>query len=521
MKRSFLFLVIVVLTIAASTHSQSLNTTWVGSIYTYSRAFDVKVVGRYAYVVGWNENFYGNMWGSFSIIDVQTPANPNLISAIYINDAYGIDIKDNFAFIAEGTAGLSIYNIANQFHPTLIGQLFLPGNAKDVKIVENFAYVADEYAGLRIIDISNVQNPVEVGYFDSPGRSFDVEIKDTLAFLADLEGGLICLNISDPSNPSVLNIFPASDTVVDVDLVDSLAYFTDGYSGIKVVNIANPTDIFLVDELYLPYWCLGIKVSGSYAYVAAWEDGGLRIIDISNPENIKEVGYYNTSGKSRDVDVVGALAYLSDWGPGLTIINNNIINPVPVELVSFTAEYDDGSINLSWVTATVVNNLGFEIERKTETENWSKVAFIKGNGTTTEIKNYFYTDYVQELNPSKLFYRLKQIDSDGSSHLSKVIEINVPLPVSFKLEQNYPNPFNPTTKIRYRVPIGSDKEKQLPIKLIIYDTLGNEVATLVNELKVPGYYEVDWNASNLASGVYLYQLQSESIILTKKMMLMR
>ncbi|MDY0082365.1 MAG: YCF48-related protein [Ignavibacteriaceae bacterium] len=193
----------------------------------------------------------------------------------------------------------------------------------------------------------------------------------------------------------------------------------------------------------------------------------------------------------------------------------------PVELVSFTAEYDDGSINLSWVTATEVNNLGFEIERKTETDNWSKVAFIKGNGTTTEIKNYFYTDNLQELNPSKLFYRLKQIDSDGYSHLSKVIEVDISLPVSFKLEQNYPNPFNPTTKIRYRVPVGSDKEKQLLIKLIIYDTLGNEVATLVNELKVPGYYEVDWDASNLASGVYLYQLQSESIVLTKKMMLMR
>ncbi len=165
--------------------------------------------------------------------------------------------------------------------------------------------------------------------------------------------------------------------------------------------------------------------------------------------------------------------------------------------------------------------MGFEIKRKTETDNWSKVAFIKGNGTTTEIKNYFYSDNVQELNPGKLFYQLKQIDSDGSSHLSKVIEVDISLSVSFKLEQNYPNPFNPTTKIRYRVPVGSDKTKQLPIKLKIYDTLGNEVATLVNELKVPGYYEVDWDASNLASGVYLYQLQSESIVLTKKMMLMR
>jgi hypothetical protein len=82
---------------------------------------------------------------------------------------------------------------------------------------------------------------------------------------------------------------------------------------------------------------------------------------------MQEVGFYNTWGKSRDVDVVGPLAYIADWdGGGLQIINNNILNPLPVELISFSANYNDGNVNLSWITATELNNSGFEVERKTE-----------------------------------------------------------------------------------------------------------------------------------------------------------
>ena len=88
-------------------------------------------------------------------------------------------------------------------------------------------------------------------------------------------------------------------------------------------------------------------------------------------------------------------------------------------------------------------------------------------------------------------------------------------PKEFKLEQNYPNPFNPTTRIRYQVSSLSE------VSLKVYGILGSEAATLVNEQKEAGYYEVNWDASNLASGVYIYRLQAGSFISTKKMMLLR
>jgi len=88
-------------------------------------------------------------------------------------------------------------------------------------------------------------------------------------------------------------------------------------------------------------------------------------------------------------------------------------------------------------------------------------------------------------------------------------------PNNFSLEQNYPNPFNPSTKIQYRVPSISQ------VVLKIYDILGNEIATLVNEEKPAGVYEVEFNAATLSSGVYFYQLKAGEFIQTKKMILIK
>jgi hypothetical protein len=88
-------------------------------------------------------------------------------------------------------------------------------------------------------------------------------------------------------------------------------------------------------------------------------------------------------------------------------------------------------------------------------------------------------------------------------------------PKEFKLEQNYPNPFNPTTRIRYQVSSLSE------VSLKVYGILGSEAATLVHEKQEPGYYEVSWDASNLASGVYIYRLQAGSFISTKKMIVLK
>jgi Secretion system C-terminal sorting domain len=196
---------------------------------------------------------------------------------------------------------------------------------------------------------------------------------------------------------------------------------------------------------------------------------------------------------------------------------------VPVELVSFTATSNKKDINLNWITATEINNSGFQVERlkysKIEgSHNWEAVNFIEGHGTTTETQHYSYTD--KNLTSGKYQYRLKQIDYDGSYEYSPVVESEIQLPNEFILEQNYPNPFNPVTKIKFTIPQDGRREAR-NVSLKVYDVLGREVATLVNEEKSAGEYEITFDAAKLSSGIYYYELKSGDFRLIKKMILLK
>ena len=189
--------------------------------------------------------------------------------------------------------------------------------------------------------------------------------------------------------------------------------------------------------------------------------------------------------------------------------------PLPVELTSFAGTLNGNTVTLSWQTATETNNSGFEIERSSSSPGaiWDKIGFVEGNGTSTETKNYSFAD--KNLLSGKYSYRLKQIDFDGSFEYSEIVNVDVSSPAKYSLEQNYPNPFNPATVIEYSIP----EMNHVTIK--IFNVLGKEVATLVNEEKSAGTYKVDFNASNLSSGVYYYTISTGSFSSTKKMMLMK
>lgn len=183
---------------------------------------------------------------------------------------------------------------------------------------------------------------------------------------------------------------------------------------------------------------------------------------------------------------------------------------VPVELVSFSAMTDKNDVVLSWFTATETNNSGFEVQRKTNGE-YERIAFVEGKGTTTEVQNYLFRD--NNLLSGFYTYRLKQMDYDGSFAYSDEVEIDIEQPSVFYLGQNYPNPFNPSTNIKYSIPADGI------VTLKVYDLLGKEVSTLVNDYQQAGTFDVVFDGSKLASGVYYYQLTSGELNAAKKLML--
>ncbi len=220
----------------------------------------------------------------------------------------------------------------------------------------------------------------------------------------------------------------------------------------------------------------------------------------------------------------------------LTVYYDNVL---PVELNSFKGSLINQSVRLSWMTSTEINNSGFSIERlkdfKFEKSNeWKTIGFVNGNGTTTETHSYSFID--ENVTTGTYKYRLKQIDFDGTYKYSNEIEVVVDLtPKEFVLFQNYPNPFNPTTKIKYSIPnVETHRDVSLhAVSLKVFDILGNEVATLVNENKPAGSYEVEFNShsdkgQNLTSGIYFYriaihsdQFKAGSFVQTRKMILIK
>ncbi len=186
---------------------------------------------------------------------------------------------------------------------------------------------------------------------------------------------------------------------------------------------------------------------------------------------------------------------------------------IPVELISFSASIAGSNVTLEWSTATELNNYGFEIQRSKEGMDFYSIGFVNSIGTTTEQQLYSFSD--KNLADGKYYYRLKQLDFDGIYEFSHIIEIEFRAFDTYLLEQNYPNPFNPITVISYQLPVSGD------VTLKIIDILGGEVETLVNEYKSAGKYDIQFNAADLPSGFYFYQLRSGEFVQTKKMLLLK
>ncbi len=188
---------------------------------------------------------------------------------------------------------------------------------------------------------------------------------------------------------------------------------------------------------------------------------------------------------------------------------------LPVELSSFTSSVNANKVKLNWSTVMEENNSGFDVERKLSNENnWNKISFINGNGTSNIVHNYSYQD--KNLLSGKYNYRLKQVDFNGNyKYYDLSSEVIIGTPNRFRLNQNYPNPFNPTTKINFELPNSGF------ITLSIFDISGREVKQLVNETKPAGYYSVVFDAKGLSSGAYFYKLTGDNFSDTKKMVLVK
>ena len=182
------------------------------------------------------------------------------------------------------------------------------------------------------------------------------------------------------------------------------------------------------------------------------------------------------------------------------------LSPFSKQLKSFSYKvYSRKSVLLNWTMEYETDNLGFDIEKSVDNENFVKIAHIPGHGTTSTEQDYFLSDL--ETNTGTYYYRLKRIDYGGFYEYSNPIRVKIESPKNFSVSQNYPNPFNTLTTIEYQI----SEESEVEIR--IYDVLGREIRALTNGKKSAGYYEVVWDGRDnegigVSSGIYFYRFKA-------------
>jgi hypothetical protein len=250
----------------------------------------------------------------------------------------------------------------------------------------------------------------------------------------------------------------------------------------------------------------GVNITPGSA--VAWEHNGTAWVQAGG----------TTATGTPNVTTVTGMGNLSPW-----IIGNP--NALPIELASFTANAVSNTVTLEWMTISETNTLGFYVERgSSKTGPFTEVSsLIAGAGTSTAQHNYSYAD--NSVSSGTYYYRLHQLDKNGAGSYSSVITVTVsgvlgvddkrPLPTEFALHPNYPNPFNPSTVINYELP------RAAYVRLVVYDMLGREVATIVNGAQEAGYKSVEFRSANIPSGIYTYRLSAGTFVEVKKMVLMK
>ncbi|MFC2119584.1 T9SS type A sorting domain-containing protein [Bacteroidota bacterium] len=221
-------------------------------------------------------------------------------------------------------------------------------------------------------------------------------------------------------------------------------------------------------------------------------------------------------GSTNSMIIAGAFSHVGGSIPANYVARfTDSENPLPVELVSFTASQTEYDIKLDWSTSTETNNKGFEIFRSAHNDQivWIKIGFVQGYGTTTELKHYSFTD--DNLITGIYSYRLKQVDYDGTFSYSHIIEVDFTVAQGFALSQNYPNPFNSSTTIIYSLPSEGN------VTLTVFDVSGREIETLVNKRQAAGSYKIDFDVPHLSTGIYYYRLSAGGLSQAKKLILLK
>jgi hypothetical protein len=319
------------------------NIRRIGQIDTPGDAYDVAVIGDYAYVT--------NFQNGLRAIDISDPEHPDEVGFYDTGGfAFSVTACNNIAYVADYHGGVVLVDVSDPEHLNRVGY-YSTHSAKDLAVSGDFAYVVCQGRGLRVIDVSDPEHPDEVGFYDTPGSAEGIAINGNIVYIADSGSGLRVIDVSDPEHPDEVGFYDTPNFALGVDFSGDFAYVADFESGIRVIDVSNPEspeEVGFMDTLGDAY---NIAISGEMAYVA--DSFGLLVVNISDHENLIYVGLYSTRGSALGLEVIGDLAYIADCGEGLCVLDiSEFASPV-IEIVPDILDF--GWVNVRTTGEGIIN----------------------------------------------------------------------------------------------------------------------------------------------------------------------
>lgn len=347
----------------------------------------------------------------------------------------------------------------------------------------NFTYLLPPVEDIHFDRLAGVSSPAEIGEV----------FRDNLQNPVQLDVNEQMFDIFPPKSVQDLRVLSSTDSTLTVGWTSP---GDDSSSG-----MAQTYDLRLSTT---------VPEAGN---LESWFSSASRIENLSAPRPAGMEEMIELSGVHPDSVYYLAIKTTDEAGNQSDI--SNVVSEIvlSVELTSFQAEAFPGEVRISWQTYSEKENAGFEVQRSNEGLSFETIAFVPGSGQSNAINDYVFID--SDVITGKYYYRLKQVNADGSFEYLNVIGVYVKAPGEFTLYQNYPNPFNPTTAIEYQL---TAREH---VVLKIYNLKGQLMSTPIDEIKPPGRHKVQVDASDWPSGLYIARLSTDTGQFTRKMLLMR
>lgn len=444
---------------------------------------------------------YSSMDSGYGLffLDISTPTEPQYLSG-YPGFTRGLATHGDLLYAAIDMNGIDILDLVDPAQPQVVGGYDGPRSSRDLVVRDGLAYACDLHQGLRIFDIDT---PAAI---ELRGVAGDARGAHEVALLGDLAcvsigDSLLTMDVGDPAQPQLLGAC-AIDGGWGVAVEDSLA-FCAGSTTLTVVDLRDPWLPQVVgtqDTLSLDW---DVAVEGSLACVAS-SIYGLRVYDISDPSAPSQAARLDVPGWVQGVTLRDGLAYLAERH-GIRIVD--LGNPAqPVELGYLTLEGDHWDISLSGDLAFLGGGGGLDVVDIADPTSPQRVG-----GFETHAEAY---------GVAVVGCRASLLNHDGSLlviqyEAGSAIETDPIQPALMLSHGCRPNPFNPLATITFTLP------RPQAVRLEVFDVAGRRVARLLDGTRSVGAHAVSFDGSGLASGVYVYRLQTGDGEISGKMLLMK